>query len=240
MAKGGQKNHGGMDDQTYDRHYRKHKRVGGHHGPEEIKDPPPAREESYDKSKGEITPLNQNAEAILGDLQGGNSSFKDIVNSVRARSESRKAQRASSKAEMKAYQQKGWGGRLRSQVSSNFAASQEPQSPQALNPATTGIEETVAVGANAIDNTIPASGAASVIEGETQAQMDPSGRAPLAPVAQDLAPVAQDLAPTQNYAAAGQIPLQKKGNVFSAKSKDKAISMFGSGIKGSFDRNLKY
>ena len=229
MAKGGQKNHGGMDDQTYDRHYRKHKRIGGHHGPEKIKDTPPAREESYDKSPGEITPLNQNAEAILG----GNSSFKDIVNSVRARSESRKAQRASSKAEMKAYQQKGWGGRLRSQVSSNFAASQEPQSPQALNPATTGIEETVAVGANAIDNTIPASGAASVIEGETQAQMDPSGKAP-------LAPVAQDLAPTQNYAAAGQIPLQKKGNVFSAKSKDKAISMFGSGIKGSFDRNLKY
>ena len=236
MAKGGQKNHGGMDDQTYDRHYRKHKRVGGHHGPEKIKDPPPAREESYDKSKGEITPLNQNAGAILGDLQGGNSSFKDVVNSVRARSESRKAQRASSKAEMKAYQQKGWGGRLRSQVSSNFAASQEPQSPQspqALNPATMRMEETVAVDANAIDNTIPASGAASVIEGETQAQMDPSGRAP-------LAPVAQDLAPTQNYAAAGQIPLQKKGNVSSAKSKDKARSMFGSGIKGSFDRNLKY
>tara|TARA_R110000737_G_scaffold60954_1_gene87899 strand:+ start:26 stop:658 length:633 start_codon:yes stop_codon:yes gene_type:complete len=200
---------------------------------EEIKDPAPGRKEYYDKSKGEITPLNQNAGAILGDLQSGNSSFKDVVNSVRARSESRKAQRASSKAEMKAYQQKGWGGRLRSQVSSNFAASQEPQSPQALNPATTGIEETVAVGANAIDNTIPASGAASVIEGETQAQMDPSGRAP-------LAPVAQDLAPTQNYAAAGQIPLQKKGNVFSAKSKDKAKSMFGSGIKGSFDRNLKY
>ena len=200
---------------------------------EEIKDPAPGRKDIYSKSKGKTTPLNQNAGAILGDLQGGNSSFKDVVNIVRARSESRKAQRASSKAEMKAYQQKGWGGRLRSQVSSNFAASQEPQSPQALNPATTGIEETVAVDANAIDNTIPASGAASVIEGETQAQMDPSGRAP-------LAPVAQDLAPTQNYAAAGQIPLQKKGNVFSAKSKDKAKSMFGSGIKGSFDRNLKY
>jgi hypothetical protein len=223
MAKGGQKNHGGMDDQTYDRHYRKHKRVGGHHGPEKIKDPPPAREESYDKSPGETTPLNQR----------WLDSHKDVVNSARARSESRKAQRASSKAEMKAYQQKGWGGRLRSQVSSNFAASQEPQSPQALNPATMRMEETVAVGANAIDNTIPASGAASVIEGETQAQMDPNGRAP-------LAPVAQDLAPTQNYAAAGQIPLQKKGNVFSAKSKDKARSMFGSGIKGSFDRNLKY
>jgi len=59
MAKGGQKDHSGMDDQTYDRHYRKHKRIGGHHGPEEIKDPPPAREESYDKSPGEITPLNQ-------------------------------------------------------------------------------------------------------------------------------------------------------------------------------------
>ena len=59
MAKGGQKNHDGMDDQTYDRHYRKHKRIGGHHGPEKIKDPPPAREESYDKSPGEITPLNQ-------------------------------------------------------------------------------------------------------------------------------------------------------------------------------------
>jgi len=214
---------------------------------EEIKDPAPGRKEYYDKSKGEITPLNQNAGAILGDLQSGNSSFKDVVNSIRARSESRKAQRASSKAEMKAYQQKGWGGRLRSQVSSNFAASQEPQSPQALNPATTGIEETVAVGANAIDNTIPASGAASVIEGETQAQMDPNGSAPLAPVVQD--PIAESAGVigdrtqevrTQNYAAAGQIPLQKKGNVFSAKSKDKAKSMFGSGIKGSFDRNLKY
>ena len=57
MAKGGQKNHGGMDDQTYDRHYRKHKHIGGHHGPEKIK--APAREEYYDKSPGEITPLNQ-------------------------------------------------------------------------------------------------------------------------------------------------------------------------------------
>ena len=233
MAKGGQKDHSGMNKETYDRHYAANKYQGGHHGPEKIKDPAPGRKESYDKSPGETTPLNQNAGAILGDLQGGNSSFKDVVNIVRARSESRKAQRASSKAEMKAYQQKGWGGRLRSQVSSNFAASQEPQSPQALNPATMRMEETVAVGANAIDNTIPVSGAASVIEGETQAQMDPSGKAP-------LAPVAQDLAPTQNYAAAGQIPLQKKGNVFSAKSKDKARSMFGSGIKGSFDRNLKH
>jgi len=212
---------------------------------EEIKDPAPGRKEYYDKSKGEITPLNQNAGAILGDLQSGNSSFKDVVNSIRARSESRKAQRASSKAEMKAYQQKGWGGRLRSQVSSNFAASQEPQSPKTFNPGTMSMEETIPAEINAIDNTIPASGGGLGIE--QQAQMDPNGSAPLAPVVQD--PIAESAGVigdrtqevrTQNYAAAGQIPLQKKGNVFSAKSKDKAKSMFGSGIKGSFDRNLKY
>ncbi len=59
MAKGGQKDHSGMNKETYDRHYTANKYQGGHHGPEKIKDPAPGRKEYYDKSKGEITPLNQ-------------------------------------------------------------------------------------------------------------------------------------------------------------------------------------
>jgi len=59
MAKGGQKDHSGMNKETYDRHYAANKYQGGHHGPEKIKDPAPGRREYYDKSKGEITPLNQ-------------------------------------------------------------------------------------------------------------------------------------------------------------------------------------
>ena len=59
MAKGGQKDHSGMNKETYDRHYAANKYQGGHHGPEKIKDPVPGRKEYYDKSKGEITPLNQ-------------------------------------------------------------------------------------------------------------------------------------------------------------------------------------
>ncbi len=46
---------------------------------EEIKDPAPGRKEYYDKSKGEITPLNQNAGDILAGIQGGNSNFQSAV-----------------------------------------------------------------------------------------------------------------------------------------------------------------